>query len=106
MTVATITQWRPTQGRQQELLASVARAKQIHERLGARVRVWQSTMAGPNAGLLSYVMEFDDLAAYARTVEQLQTDGEWQTFVREVLQAADPVATMVSNGMATEITPA
>src|SRR5262245_62134091 len=99
MTVATITQWRPTPGKQQELLANVAHAKQIHERLGARVRVWQSTMAGPNAGLLSYVMEFDDLAAYARTVEHMQTDSEWQTVVREVLQSADPIATMVSNGM-------
>ena len=105
MAVATVTQWKVTPGKQQEVMANIARARLIHERLGVRVRVWQALLAGPQAGTIAYVLEYDDLAAYARTVQQLQADSEWQAFVSEVLQATEPSATLLANSLLTDITP-
>ena len=40
--VATVSTWRPRDGKLQDFFASVATAKKIHEHLGAKVRVWQT----------------------------------------------------------------
>ena len=102
MAVATVTQWRVIPGRQQETLANIARARIIHERLGGRVRVWQATMAGPNAGVISYIIEHDDLVAYANFTQRAQTDAEWQQFWADV--QSNPSATLVGNSLVVEIT--
>lgn len=104
MAAMTLTAWKVTPGKQQEFLATIAEAKAIHERLGGRVRVWLATGAGPNAGNIWYVIEHDDLAAYASFTQQLQADPEWQTCWAG-LQSADPCATLLGNSLATEFAP-
>jgi hypothetical protein len=101
--VATVTQWRITQGRRQDFLAASQQAKKIHERLGGRVHLWGATLAGPNSALASYVIEHDDFQSYARFTEKLAADAEWQAFFATTVNHPDPVATLVSNSLATEI---
>ena len=104
MAVAQVFQFRISPGRNQDFNANVAEGKKIQERLGGRVRVWQATAAGPNTGLVSYVIEHDDLAAFATFATKLQADSEWQTFAAKVF-TADPSGTLISAALANEITP-
>ena len=103
--VAQVAQFRIIQGKNQEFNANVAEAKKIHERHGGRVRVWQATAAGPNTGLVSYVIEHDDLAAYASFAAKLAADSEWLAFAGKTLQSANPTGALISATLATEITP-
>ena len=104
MAVATITQFRINPGRNADFNAQVAEAKGHHERLGGRVRVWQATAAGPNTGVVSYVIEHKDLAAFAAFSDKVATDAQWLAFAAKVF-TANPSGTLVSGVLATEITP-
>ena len=104
MAVAQVFQFRIRPGRNQEFNAQVAEAKKIQERLGGRVRVWQATAAGPNTGLVSYVVEHQNLAAFAGFSDKLQADSEWQAFVAKVF-TADPSGNIISAVLANEMTP-
>ena len=55
MAVASIATWRPRDGKLAEFMANVTTAKKIHERLGGKVRVWQSQF-GPQTMTLGYVL--------------------------------------------------
>ena len=48
----------------------------------ASMRVWHSTVAGPNSNRLSVVVEFANLAAYAEA-NRFTSDPEYQKLVRE-----------------------
>ena len=65
MATALVTQWRVAPGRRAEFIQAAGEAKKIHEGLGGRVRMFGATAAGTASGTLSYVLEFDDVAAYA-----------------------------------------
>ena len=104
MAVAQVFQFRINPGRNQEFNAQVAEAKGHAERLGARVRVWQATMAGPNTGLVSYVIEHKDMAAFATFADKLAADSGWQAFVAKIF-TANPTATAISAALANEVTP-
>ena len=104
MAVAQVAQFRITQGKAVEFNAQVAEAKKIQERLGARVRVWQATAAGPNTGLVSYVIEHKDLAEFAAFSDKLNADTTWQAFVAKAF-VANPTGTLLSAALANEITP-
>lgn len=104
MAVAQVTQFRISPGKNQEFTAQVAEAKGHHERLGARVRVWQATAAGPNSGIVSYVVEHQDLAAFAAFSDKLGKDAQWLAFVAKVF-TANPSGTLTSSALANEITP-
>ena len=104
MAVAQIVQFRINPGKNQEFNAQVAEAKGHHERLGGRVRVWQATAAGPNSGIVSYVIEHKDLAAFATFSDKLAADAQWLAFVAKIF-TANPSGTLVSSGLANEITP-
>jgi hypothetical protein len=84
-------------------MADASRAKRIHERHGARVHASQITAAGTWSGRVQYVMFFDDMAAYGRASMALNADPEWGQFVVDVLQAADPTATLVGQSVATSL---
>lgn len=103
--VAQVAQFRIVQGKNQEFNANVATAKKIHERHGARVRVWQGVFAGENTGLVSYVIEHNDLAAYASFAQKLAADSEWLEFAAKTLQSGNPTGTFLSAVLANEITP-
>jgi len=104
MAVAQVIQFRISPGKNQEFNAQVAEAKKLQERLGGRVRVWQATAAGPNTGLVSYVIEHDNLAAFAAFSDKLSADAEWLAFSAKVF-VANPSGTLISAGLANEITP-
>jgi len=102
--VALITNWRVNPGRNQEFLGLVGEAKKIHGRLGGRVRVWQAAVAGENSGNIGYVVEHDDLVAYANFTQKLQADPEWQAFLAKAF-VANPTGTLLSTSLVNELTP-
>ena len=105
MAVAQVAQFRIVPGRNEEFTKNVAAAKKMHERHGGRVRVWTALAAGPNTGIVSYVIEHDDLAAYADFAAKLTADPEWVEFVAKTLGRADPSGTFQGTTLANEITP-
>jgi len=104
MAVAQVFQFQINPGKNQEFNAQVAEAKKIQERLGGRVRVWQATMAGPNSGFISYVIEHDNLAAFATFSDKLAADADWLAFVAKTF-GANPSARVVAGSLANEVTP-
>lgn len=57
----------------QTCMALLSRAKCIHQRLGAKVRVWS------DAEIVSYSIEYPDMEAFGRFMNALMTDSEWLT---------------------------
>jgi hypothetical protein len=103
MAVAQVIQFRITPGKGVEFNAQAAEAKKIQERLGGHVRVWQATAAGPNSGIVSYVIEHKDLAAFAAFSDKLSADAEWLAFVPKAF-SANPAGTLLSVALASEMT--
>lgn len=99
--VASIAVWRPRPGRLQDLLAACARAKKIHQRLGAGVRVWQSQFGG-EAFTIGYVTEHAEWKKFGEFAAKLEADGEWMSMVAEWTSARDPIADLVSNQVVVE----
>ncbi|MBA3583775.1 MAG: hypothetical protein H0W36_04470 [Gemmatimonadetes bacterium] len=100
MAVASISTWRPRDGKLIEFMANLASAKKIHERMGAKVRVWQ-TLFGPQTQTVGYVIEHADWAAFAEFSQKLQTDTEWQEFFQGAL--AKPSADWLQNSLVSEV---
>ncbi len=105
MALLQVAQFRVVPGKIQEFNGNVAKAKKIHERLGAQVRVWAAIVAGPNTGLVTYSIQHQDWASYASFNEKLTADSEWQQFVASVLQGANPAGTLQASALLNEITP-
>lgn len=103
LAVAQVFQFRVTPGKNQEFNAQVGEAKKLQEKLGGHVRVWQATMAGPNSGLVSYVIEHENLAAFAAFSDKLASDAAWLAFVAKAF-VANPAGTLLSAVLANEIT--
>jgi hypothetical protein len=99
--VAQVATWRPREGRIQEFMANVATAKKIHERLGAKVRVWQSQFGG-QAMSVGYVAEHAGWEAFGKFGAKLETDPEWQNFWSKA--TANPTADLLQNSVLTEAT--
>jgi hypothetical protein len=97
--VAQVATWRPRDGHLQEFLANVATAKKIHERLGAKVRVWQS-MFGGQAMTLGYVIEHAGWEAFGKFGAKLEADPEWQSFWSKAL--ANRTGELLQNSVLTE----
>ncbi len=98
MAVISVHIWRVKPGRLQEVLGYVAEARKIHERLGGRVRTWQPIIGG-EPDTFSYVVQFEDIAAYGNFSSKLLADGEWQSFMQRVVGNADPSAELVSSSL-------
>jgi hypothetical protein len=101
--VATVATFQVLPGKNQQFQANVAEGKKLHERLGGRVRVWQATIAGENSNSVLYVIEHDDLAAFANFTQKAAADSEVQAFTAKI--QANPSATWVSSSLVTEVTP-
>ena len=80
--VAMVSIWRPRDGKLQEFQTNVAKAKKIQERLGGKVRVWQSSFGGQPLSVV-YVIEVGSWKAFGEFGEKIQTDPEWQKFWTE-----------------------
>lgn len=97
--VAQVAFWRARDGHLQEFLGNVASARKIHERLGAKVRVWQSTFGGQPMSLV-YVIEHAGWEAFGKFGAKLESDAEWQNFWQKAL--ANPTAELLQNSVISE----
>lgn len=103
MATRQVVQWEPNPGRGADVVANMAEAKKIHERLGYRVRAWQTIAGGAVGPRIAYVLESDNLAAFFTAADKSRTDADWAAFVQRVLQSPNPSATQISSSVATEI---
>jgi len=97
--VAQVATWRPRDGHLSEFLANVATAKKIHERLGAKVRIWQSTFGGQPMSL-GYVIEHAGWEAFGKFGAKLEADAEWKNFWSKA--SANPTAELLQNSVVVE----
>ena len=103
MSVINLTQWQARPGRIAETMANVVTAKRIFEGLGAKVRVYQPLVAGPNTSNLSFRMEFDTMSSYAKWATAVQANAEWLALQQTAINSAEPAATMVANNLSVTI---
>ena len=102
MAVLSNAMWRVHPGRTTEFMSVGREAKEIHERLGARAFLVQWSNAGSNSGAFGYGLLFADLAAWGRFVDALPADAAWQAWVTKNLDIPDPVATLLSQTVASD----
>jgi cytochrome c oxidase assembly factor CtaG len=99
MAMVSVGQYKISAGKRDEALKAIQAARELHTKMGAKVRVWSLTAAGPNSGTFSYTTEFADYRAYQDFIDKMQT----QT-VRPLADAmAVGTITMVSGSHATEM---
>lgn len=98
--VATVATWRPRDGKTQEFVANAATAKKIHERLGAKVRVWSSNFGGQPM-TFGYVLEHRSWAAFGEFGDKMEKDNEWQVFWAKA--SANPTADLIQNSVVSEL---
>lgn len=80
MAVRAVTIFQPRDGKREEFLKEAGMAKEHLTRLGARFRLGEMVVGGPNTGQMVATLEFDDLAAYAAFTKASNADREWQDF--------------------------
>jgi hypothetical protein len=97
--IAQVATWRARDGHLHEFFAKVATAKKIHERLGGKVRVWQSTIGGQPM-TVGYVIEHSGWVELGKFGEKLEKDTEWQTFWTDAISR--PTADLIQNSLVTE----
>lgn len=97
--IAQVGTWRPREGHVQEFMANVTIAKKIHERLGAKVRVWQNVFGGQPM-TVGYVIEHTGWDAFGKFGAKLEADPEWQNFWTKAL--ANPTAELLQNSVVVE----
>jgi hypothetical protein len=102
MAVFAIHSFRPVPGRAGDLIGSMATAKKILERNGARIFVW-SPVAGGDAGTLTFVDAYGSAGDYGRTMDALGKDQEWLAFWAGVM--ADPSGINVENYLLNDLDP-
>lgn len=102
MSVVNLFTWQVKPGRQAETMTAVANAKRLFEGLGARVRVYQPLVAGPNVSNLSFLTEFDTMSAYAKFTAAVRDNAEWQQQVA-VINSAEAGATLVASRLSVTI---
>jgi hypothetical protein len=97
--VTMVSIWKPRDGRIPEFTTNLAKAKKIQERLGGRVRVWQSNFGGQPLTFI-YTIEVGSWKAFGEFGEKLQSDPEWQKFWTEA--AAKPSADQLQSSVISE----
>ena len=80
MAVRAVSIFQPHDGKREDFLKEAAQAKQHLTRLGARFRLGEMVLGGPNTGQMVATIEFDDLAAYAAFMQTSGSDRDWQEF--------------------------
>lgn len=98
--VSQVASWRPIPERLDAFIGQVAKAKAIHERLGATVNVAQTAVGGEEMTIV-YMMTFDSGAAYGSFIDALAEDSDWQAFWTEAMASGS--ANLVSSGLYTAV---
>ena len=96
MAVVAVSQWQANPGRLADLIAAARLAPPVHLRYGGRSRLLTATVAGPNTGILTFITEFDDMAAYAKWSDGIGADPEWQALAAKHITAADAPGKLIS----------
>ncbi len=103
MAVLQTFQWRADKGKIPEMYAMFAEAKKHHERLGARVRAVQTIHGGEAALTATYVMEHDDMAAFADFQERSTSDEAWNAFAFDQVVGPNAPGTVIAAALSTDI---
>ncbi len=98
--ISQVATWRPREGHVQEFMVNVFTAKKIHERLGAKVRVWQTAIGGQPMSV-GYVIEHVGWEAFGKFGAKLEADAEWTNFWTKAL--ANPTGALVQSSVVTEV---
>jgi hypothetical protein len=80
MAVRAVTIFQPREGKRDDFLKEAGQAKEHLTRLGARFRLGEMVVGGPNTGQMVVTLEFENLAAYAAFMQSSNADREWQDF--------------------------
>lgn len=97
--VAQVATWRPRDGHLSEFLANVATAKKIHERLGGKVRIWQSAIGGQPMSV-GYVIEHEGWEAFGKFGAKVEGDAEWRNFWTKA--SSNPTGELLQNSVVVE----
>ena len=100
--VLSVSVWRARPGRFQDFLAVCTRAKKIHQRLGGKVRVFNSQFGGTPSATL-YTIEHADSNAFGSFGAKLEADGEWLALVNEWLGNREPPADLIETRVSVEV---
>ncbi len=103
MAVVQTFQWRADKGKTPEMIVMFAEAKKHHERLGARVRAVQTFHGGEAALTATYIMEHDDMAAFAAFTDASNVDAEWQALLFDRVIGENAPATLIAAALSTDI---
>jgi hypothetical protein len=101
--VAQVLAWRLRPGRLEDFVKIAGRADKILKKLGATTRTFNNVIAGDQAGTAIYVIECTDMRAFGVLQVQMQTDKEWQAFIREINSDPNPTADLVGSSLYTEV---
>ena len=91
--VAEVYQWKAFPGKTQQMLQSMQRAAEIHEKEGAQVVI--DLLNVGSTPLVNYVMRWDDSQSYANFKDNQNQSEEWLEYWAEVNQ--DPSGEMVAS---------
>ena len=100
--VLVVNVWRPRAGRLQDFMAVVTKARKIHHRLGAKVRVFNAQFGGQPFTTL-YTTEHVDSNAFGAFGGKLDTDPEWLALLNEWLNNREPPADLVETRVNVEV---
>lgn len=103
MAVLFYTAWRVHPGRTQDFFTAAGEAKQIHERLGAKVRVSSWYNAGTGTGTYGYGMVFPDMEAWGRCQDAYPTDTAWLGWVQKHYDTPNVPSVLTGQYTASEI---
>jgi hypothetical protein len=98
--VSQVANWRPVPEKLDTFIGQLAKAKGIHERLGATVNVAQTQVGGETMTVV-YMMTFESGATYGAFIDALPLDSDWQAFWADAMKSAS--ASLVSTGLYTAI---
>ncbi len=102
MTVRAVSIFQPRDGKREEFLKEAGQAKEHLTRLGARFRLGEMVLAGPNTGQFVGTIEFDDLAAYAAFMQRSNADEQWREFQKRA-ERADGARILVSRTLVQDV---
>lgn len=94
--------WRARPGRFQDFIAACTKAKKIHQRLGAKVRVFNAQFGGSPFSTF-YTTEHADSNAFGAFGAKLEADAEWLGLVNEWLSNREPPADLLETRVNVEL---
>ena len=93
--------WDAAPGKQAEMMKLMREAVPLWERHGAKVRIFNNLLSGADATTVSFIAEYQNMAAFAAASESLVADPENQAFQAKVNAAM--VGKLVYGSLSTEV---